>query len=114
VVEAGPGLLAAPAAKPALAPRAKNKPVVPAGKSAPPVVAAVLAPPQGLVQLAVSPWGRVEVDGKPTGITPPLSSLSLPLGTHQITLRNDDFPAHTATVTVTEDKAVVVRHRFGS
>ena len=66
------------------------------------------------MQLAVSPWGQVEVNGKPVGLTPPLSSLSLPLGTHQITLRNDDFPAHTAQVVVTQDKPVVVRHRFGS
>jgi serine/threonine-protein kinase len=105
---------AAPVAKPAPAPRARERPVVAARESVPVAAAPVAAPPQGLVQLAVSPWGRVEVNGKPAGITPPLSSLSLPLGTHQITLRNDDFPAHTATVTVTEDKAVVVRHRFGS
>jgi serine/threonine protein kinase len=113
-VDAAPALPAAPVAKPAPATRASEKPVTAARESVPVAAAPVTAPPQGLVQLAVSPWGRVEVNGKPAGVTPPLSSLSLPLGTHRITLRNDDFPAHTATVTVTDDKPVVVRHRFGS
>jgi eukaryotic-like serine/threonine-protein kinase len=73
------------------------------------------APPaQGTVQLAVSPWGQVEVNGKPAGTTPPLSRLTLPTGTHQIVVRNDDFPPHAVSVTVTEDKPVVLRHRFGS
>jgi hypothetical protein len=81
----------------------------------PPAVAEVIAPPaQGTVQLAVSPWGNVEVDGKPAGTTPPLSRLTLPVGTHQIVVRNDDFPAFTTSVTVSEDKPVTVRHRFGS
>lgn len=69
---------------------------------------------QGTVQLAISPWGQVEVDGKPAGTTPPLTRLSLPEGTHTITVRNDDFPPLTLTVQVAEDKPVTVRHRFGS
>jgi hypothetical protein len=99
---------------PVAQPRARDK-VAAVRESAPaPRALVAVPPPHGQVQLAVSPWGQVEVNGKPAGTTPPLSSLSLPLGTHRITLRNDDFPAHTATVTVTDDKPVVVRHRFGS
>jgi serine/threonine-protein kinase len=67
-----------------------------------------------VVQLAVSPWGQVEVNGQPAGTTPPLSRLSLPAGTHQITVRNDDFPPYSAGITVSEDKPVTLRHRFGS
>ncbi len=77
-----------------------------------PVVAA--APVLGTVQIAVSPWGQVEVDGKPAGTTPPLSRLTLPVGTHQIVVRNDDFPAYSTSITVSEDKPVTLRHRFGS
>jgi serine/threonine-protein kinase len=66
------------------------------------------------VTIAVSPWGQVEVDGKPAGTTPPLARLQLPVGTHQIVVRNDDFPAYSTSITVTEDKPVVLRHRFGS
>ena len=68
----------------------------------------------GTVTLAVSPWGEVEVNGKPAGTTPPLTRLSLPTGTHTITLRNADFPPHTVQVQVGADKPVALRHRFGS
>jgi serine/threonine-protein kinase len=78
---------------------------------APPPAAA--APTQGVLQLAVSPWGQVEVDGKPMGTTPPLSRLTLPVGTHQVVIRNEDA-VHATNITVTEDKPVTLRHRFGS
>jgi serine/threonine-protein kinase len=111
---AGP-VVAPPAAKPrGDASRARDKS---AARDVAPVVAApVEAPPpaQGTVQLAVSPWGNVEVDGKPAGTTPPLARLTLPVGTHQIVVRNDDFPAHTVSITVSEDRPVMLRHRFGS
>jgi serine/threonine-protein kinase len=51
--------------------------------------------------LAISPWGQIEVDGQAAGTTPPLTRLSLPEGTH------------TVTVQVSADKPVTVRHRFG-
>lgn len=68
----------------------------------------------GTLTLAVSPWGEVEVDGKPAGTTPPLTRLTLSAGTHTITLRNADFPPHTVQVQVGADKPVALRHRFGS
>jgi hypothetical protein len=74
-------------------------------------ISAVLA--EGVVQLAVSPWGQVEVDGKPMGISPPLTRLTLTSGNHTITVRNTDFPAYTATVTVDGESPVTLRHRFG-
>jgi serine/threonine-protein kinase len=66
----------------------------------------------GSVQLAVSPWGHVDVDGATVGTAPPLTRLTLPEGTHSITVRNDDFPPFTATVQVHPDKPVSLRHRF--
>ena len=87
----------------------------PAPAPAPLPVTAPAAPPaMGTVTIAVSPWGQVEVDGRPAGTTPPLARLQLPVGTHQIVVRNDDFPAYSTSITVTEDKPVVLRHRFGS
>jgi serine/threonine-protein kinase len=74
-------------------------------------ISAVLA--EGVVQLAVSPWGQVEVDGKPMGISPPLTRLTLTSGNHTITVRNTDFPAYTTTVTVDGESPVTLRHRFG-
>ena len=81
----------------------------PATSSAPTAVLAT-----GTVRLAVSPWGQVEVDGRPVGITPPLNELTLTEGKHQVTIRNDDFPAHTTTVTVTSGQSTSIRHKFGS
>jgi serine/threonine-protein kinase len=74
-------------------------------------ISAVLS--EGVVQLAVSPWGQVEVDGKPMGTSPPLARLTLTSGNHTITVRNTDFPAYTTTVTVDGESPVTLRHRFG-
>ena len=66
----------------------------------------------GLLQLAISPWGQVEVNGSPAGTTPPLTRLNLPEGTHTITVRNEDFPPFTTTVQVSAERPATVRHRF--
>ena len=68
----------------------------------------------GQVNLAVSPWGHVEVDGTHAGTVPPVSKLTLSEGRHTITIRNDDFAPHTVTITVTPDQPITVRHKFGS
>jgi eukaryotic-like serine/threonine-protein kinase len=68
----------------------------------------------GVVRIAVSPWGHVEVDGTSAGTTPPLNELTLPEGKHQITLRNEDFPAYSITVNVVAGQPVSVKHKFGS
>jgi serine/threonine protein kinase len=97
-------------AKPAERPVARDtreRSVQPAPKPA-------AAPATGVVQLAVTPWGQIEIDGKGAGVTPPLSQLTLSVGEHVITVRNEDFTPHTVTVRVSADKPVTVRHRFGS
>lgn len=121
---------AAPASTPPAVPSAPAKPAPPAAvanKSATPkpkppakardtrpaTQAAAAAPVlTGSVQLAISPWGHVEVNGTAVGTTPPLTRLTLPEGSHTVTVRNADFPPYTTTVQVTADKPVAVRHRF--
>jgi eukaryotic-like serine/threonine-protein kinase len=88
-------------------PPAKEKVV-----TATPAAEPAAAPAPGLLQLAVTPWGQVEVDGRAIGTTPPLTRLTLPAGAHQVVVRNGDYPAHTVNVTVSEDKPVTLRHRF--
>ena len=83
------------------------------GATAAPASATGAAPATGVVQLAISPWGHVEVNGQGAGTTPPLTQLSLPAGSHVITVRNADFPPFTTTVQVQGDKPVQVKHRFG-
>ena len=100
------------AAKPAERPVARDTRERPAQRDAAPKPAAAAA--TGVVQLAVTPWGQIEIDGKGAGVTPPLSQLTLSVGEHVITVRNEDFTPHTVTVRVSADKPVTVRHRFGS
>lgn len=85
-----------------------------AAEQKPTVARAAPAAAPGIVQLAITPWGRIEIDGKGAGVTPPLSQLSLSAGEHVITVRNEDFAPLTITVRVSADKPVTVRHRFGS
>ena len=108
-VEATPAVAPARAKPPAARTKAPGKTA--AGSTA---SAAPAAPVTGSVQLAISPWGQVEVNGQAAGTTPPLTRLTLSEGTHSITVRNEDFPPYTATVQVVADKPVVVRHRFGN
>ena len=109
-VEAAPAVPPAPAR--ADKPRRQVPKAAPVTAAAPPVEAA--PPPQGLVQLAISPWGQVEVNGASVGTTPPLSRLELPAGTHTITVRNEDFPPYTQRVQVDPERPVTLKHRFGS
>ena len=66
----------------------------------------------GLVRIAISPWGEVEVDGKPAGTSPPLTEITLSQGRHQIIIRNTDLPPQTMVVNVTADQPVTVKHKF--
>ncbi|MDP2008232.1 MAG: serine/threonine-protein kinase [Rubrivivax sp.] len=88
---------------------------VPVARKPAAAVAPTLAPPPatGVLQLAISPWGQVEIDGQAAGTTPPLNQLKLNEGTHSITVRNADFPPHSVTVQISADRPAVVRHRFG-
>lgn len=95
----------APAPRPAAAPRPTNATAAAAPTPAVPSRSAT-------VSLAVTPWGQVEVDGRPMGVTPPLTRLELPPGTHRIVIRNGDLPAHEQTVRVQPGETLTLRHRF--
>jgi serine/threonine-protein kinase len=101
-----------PASIPASAPAIELGAAAPtaAGTAVPTVAAPVKS---GVVQLAVSPWAEVLVDGKLIGTAPPLNQLPLPVGEHQLTLRNSSFAPYTVIVKVEDDSPVTVRHRFG-
>jgi len=67
---------------------------------------------RGLVRIAISPWGEVEVDGKPAGTSPPLTELTLTEGRHQIVIRNADLPPHSTTINVTADQPTTLKYKF--
>ncbi|HEU0202109.1 MAG TPA: hypothetical protein VFR86_16965, partial [Burkholderiaceae bacterium] len=76
--------------------------------------APVIAPraATGIVILEIAPWGEVLVDNKPVGVAPPLSQLTLPVGTHHIEIRHGDKPAVAAEVTVDPAQPQRMRHTF--
>ncbi|MEN9629574.1 MAG: hypothetical protein RJA10_2801 [Pseudomonadota bacterium] len=83
------------------------------GAQAGAALSATTPAPTGLVQLVVSPWAELEVDGADSGLTPPVQRLALSEGMHTITLRHGDFAPHTVKVLVTADKPATLRHHFG-
>ncbi len=99
-------------AAPAPAPARTRAAAAPRESKAAAPAAVAPAPVMGVLQLAISPWGQVEIDGRAVGTTPPLTRLELPEGSHTVTIRNDDAPPLTLTVQVSADKPITVRHRF--
>jgi serine/threonine-protein kinase len=81
-------------------------------RSAATTSAAAVQVPTGILRIAISPWGEVEVDGRRVGTSPPLTELNLPAGRHQIVVRNTDLPPYSTTVNVTADQPVTLKHKF--
>ena len=66
----------------------------------------------GEVILAVKPWGEVYLDGKKQGISPPLMTLKMSVGHHEILIRNGDLPQYKTSVQVLDAKKLTVSHVF--
>ena len=99
-------------AEPAGPPPAEARPApAPAARRAP---AAAAAPPpaDGLVSLAIAPWGEVLVNGEPRGVSPPLTTLRLAPGSYSIEVRNGDAPPLKAQVEIRAGQTQTLRHRF--
>jgi class 3 adenylate cyclase len=107
---------------PAVRAEAKTAPAVPAPTKAP--VAEEPAPasahtsakaaagPTALIMLAVSPWGEVVVDGKPVGVTPPLSELELAPGRYRIEIRNGSFKPYLETFQLEPNQTIRIKYKF--
>lgn len=67
---------------------------------------------QGVLALAVTPWGEVFVDGKREGVSPPLNELKLPVGKHIIEIRNPGFPAYSQTLVIESESTQKIKHKF--
>ena len=66
----------------------------------------------GTIRLAVAPWGRVLVDGKERGVSPPLREIKIAAGAHTVEIRNTTFASHVAKVDVKAGESVTIKHRF--
>jgi class 3 adenylate cyclase len=70
------------------------------------------APHNATLTLSVLPWGEVYIDGKKLGVSPPLRSVPVAPGKHQVEFRNASFPAHRQTLNVKPGESIIVSHRF--
>jgi len=64
------------------------------------------------LELVVTPWGEVVIDGKSRGISTGRKAFDLPAGAHTIEIRNSTFPVHVQKVQVKAGETVRIQHRF--
>ena len=65
-----------------------------------------------LVQLAISPWGEVFVNGKPAGVSPPMAELELRPGKYRIEVRNGVFKPYQEDVELGSNQTIRIKHKF--
>lgn len=68
----------------------------------------------GFVELAITPWGEVRVDGETRGRSPPLKRLEVGPGRHTIEVRHPQHAPLTVQVDVSPGEEVTVRHAFAT
>jgi len=64
------------------------------------------------LSFAVAPWGEIYLDGKKQGVSPPMDSLSVTPGSHEIEIRNTAFPPYTMSIQVQADEQLKIKHKF--
>jgi len=131
VPAAKPNMPGAPAAAPtkparppdrAAAAPAKPKPATRAARtpSAPLVDEEPLAEPETVasapalatLNLAISPWGEIHINGRLHGVSPPLRNVELTPGRHRVEIRNANFPPHVEIVDAKAGGRIRIRHTF--
>ena len=97
-------------------PHAAVEPALPAAPAAasskPGIAPAAVAQAKATVSFAISPWGEIFVDGKRVGVSPPLTSLQLEAGKHQVEVRNQAFAPYRDTVNLKPGQSLKIRHKF--
>lgn len=67
---------------------------------------------KAVVSLAVSPWGEVFVNGKPAGVSPPLTEIDVKPGRVAVEVRNAGSVPYSETFTLQPGERVSLRHKF--
>ena len=83
-----------------------------AAPSTPAAAPAAVAQAEATVSFAISPWGEIFVDGKRVGVSPPLTTLQLEAGKHQVEVRNQAFAPYRDTVNLKPGQSLKIRHKF--
>jgi class 3 adenylate cyclase len=112
--------LPAPAAVPAQ-PAAEARPggvepwqprIAPPAPAPAPATSRPAAGTAALVQLAISPWGEVYVNGKSAGVSPPMVELELKPGKYLIEVRNGEFKPYQEEVELGSHQTFRIKHKF--
>jgi hypothetical protein len=82
------------------------------GKGAVPAAPAAPALPPATLIFAIQPWGEVFVNGKASGVSPPVKSLKLPPGKYKIEVKNTTFAAYTESIDLKARDEVTIRYKF--
>ncbi len=96
-------------AAPSAAPAIHSTPV---SQSVPAPASATQAKAKATMMFAISPWGEVYVDGKNLGASPPLATLQLEAGKHNVEIRNQAFAPYRDTVNLESGQLLKIRHKF--
>lgn len=99
-------------AEPAVHAKAEPAPRTEAAKGAAGGAPAAPAAPPATVIFSVQPWGEILINGKATGISPPMKSLKLAPGKYKVEVRNTTFAPHVETIEVKSRDELTIRHRF--
>jgi serine/threonine-protein kinase len=73
---------------------------------------AAAKPLRATVRFSVAPWGRVYIDGRSAGVSPPLKQLKLAPGTHLVEIRNEASVPYRQSVTLASGASLNIRHQF--
>jgi class 3 adenylate cyclase len=106
VMKTEPSAAAEPKARASSSPREKKAP----GTKLASVTERKTVSRDGRVEVTVSPWGEVVVDGRGRGMSPQV--LSLAAGPHTIEIRNSSYPIHVERVEVKAGQALKIQHTF--
>ncbi|MBI3149809.1 MAG: serine/threonine protein kinase [Betaproteobacteria bacterium] len=79
---------------------------------APPPEPEPALPAPAAVQLAISPWGEIFLDGAKIGVSPPLKELQTTAGRHRIEIRNGDAPPHVAEIDLAGHETKRIKYKF--
>lgn len=96
----------------------RAKPIVAAASPAPttlkarPVREHLAASTLGRLEVDVSPWGEVYVDGRRRGATPPALKIALAPGRHVVEIRRVGSPTRREVITLRAHETARIEHRF--
>ena len=110
-VAAEPAPAAAPAAAESIAPQ-EAAATDASEPTATPATTKALIPDSAIVDLAIAPWGKVYIDGKARGASPPLREVRLKEGRHKVEVRNEGFPDHVVVVYAKAGDRIKIKHKF--